>query len=269
MTGRQRGSMVGIVMAALLVAVPVLAWANGSPEIEIEGTYGPIANGGSEDQGAKDPGQQTSFTFSLTNAGSSELTGGPIVVSNESNVSVEPIGPIEFSLPAGGADVLRINLAYTPQSFAPFSFRVSIANNDPDEDPYVFTVTGIGQTTVPEIEIEGTSGPIEDGATVNEGIKAAGVEQTFTFSIRNAGSRTLNASFHGATNPVNVTLGPFSNVDIILPPGDDVVTINVGYTPITSCPFSFDLVVTNDDADENPYNITVRGSDDTEAPAIS
>lgn len=117
--------------------------------------------------------------------------------------------------------------------------------------------------TAPEIGVSSSEGgSISDGGTDAHSSAAFGTPRTVTYTINNSGTGTL-------TLPSSPTVGNLSNITgtpvvgalsaSSLAPGASA-TFTVTYTPAAAGPFGFDIVVPNDDADENPYDITVSGS---------
>lgn len=93
-----------------------------------------------------------SFSYTIENAGPGvlNLTGSPrVVVTPISNVNVsvtnQPATPVAVS------GTSTFDLSVQPISATAFSFTVSIANDDPNENPYVFTVSGTGVSNVPPV----------------------------------------------------------------------------------------------------------------------
>jgi hypothetical protein len=84
-------------------------------------------------------------TFTISNNGDAELalTGTPVVVlatGTHFSVSQQP----DSSTVAGGS-VVNFQITFDPQSTGTFSDTVIIENNDSDENPYTFMITGDGE----------------------------------------------------------------------------------------------------------------------------
>lgn len=122
-----------------------------APDINIQnqGTTSNVPNGSTDNiGGVLTTGQ--SFIWDIQNFGGVNLTltGTPSVVitpiSNvNANVTSFPTSPIAPS----GTTSFTVNVA--PIGAGTFSFDVTIASDDPDEDPYVFTVSGTGVANQP------------------------------------------------------------------------------------------------------------------------
>lgn len=123
----------------------------------------------------------------------------------------------------------------------------------------------------PEINLTSSvNGDIADGGTDAQGTQQAGVAQTVTYTIRNQGTDTL--TFSGTPSVTAVT-----NIDGVvivgapssssLEPGE-TTTFDVTFTPAADGPFSFDVAVASDDADEASYDVTISGRSN-EAPSAT
>ncbi|WP_411847479.1 choice-of-anchor D domain-containing protein [Roseibacillus persicicus] len=164
-------------------------------------------------------------------------------------------------------------ITFDPSTTGVRNATVSIANNDPDEDPYTFALTGVGIGS-PEIRVQGrrdvvgtTLTQINDGDTTprsNDGTLFADTEvgDTYEMLVRlhndgdgvlNLGNRSFSGSgasqFNTVGFPANGTLAPGDRIDF-----------NIRFTPTSfgtkTAVFSFG----NDDSDENPFNFTIEGN---------
>ena len=255
------------VLFAVLIIISLAVAGFAQPEIEVSGTSGPIADGGSEDQGIKDAGVKHTFGLHIQNAGTETLSVSSISVSSPVNVTVDPMPSITLELPPGTGEPVTINFPYRPVASLAFSFQIAFATNDPDEADYSITITGTGGT--PDISIQGTVGVIADGGTENQGVKTPGVAHIFPVSIRNVGTGTLHCTSFSTSNPVNVTMDSLPMIGFTLPPDSEILVINVGYETLSTCPFSFQVDIVTDDPDEGAFDFTVTGSDDTTDPQIT
>jgi uncharacterized repeat protein (TIGR01451 family) len=118
-----------------------------TPEIDVSGSIGgAVAVSGTLAQGDQDAASTPiTLDITVTNNGTDtlNLTSAP-TTSSLTNVTINTnngTGPQALAT-GGGTYVFRIT--YTPISAAGFSFDVSIPNDDVDEDPYTFTVSGTG-----------------------------------------------------------------------------------------------------------------------------
>lgn len=118
---------------------PVIAAAF-APEMNIT-RGGAIADAGTDAQGDQPEDVEVTLTYVITNAGSIALTLSlPVVIANEVNCAAAVDTAPAASIASGATSQLIID--YTPTSVGAFSFTVSIANNDANENPYNWTVSG-------------------------------------------------------------------------------------------------------------------------------
>lgn len=87
-----------------------------------------------------------SRTFDIRNEGGATLTltGAPVVISNLVNCTVTPTQPASSTLAAAFGDptIETFSLSISPVVAGGFSFTVTIASNDADENPFVFNFNG-------------------------------------------------------------------------------------------------------------------------------
>ncbi|MHC4841628.1 MAG: hypothetical protein ACYTDT_11865, partial [Planctomycetota bacterium] len=94
-----------------------------------------------------------SVTYTIRNEGAQTLnltnTGNEVVISNMVNctVSVTQPNPTTLLAASGGATESQFALSVTPTGAGLFSFDISIANDDADENPFNWTFNG--NTAVP------------------------------------------------------------------------------------------------------------------------
>ncbi|MCC6465257.1 MAG: choice-of-anchor D domain-containing protein [Planctomycetes bacterium] len=243
---------------------------SGSPEIDVKRGTAVVANNGTDSVGSATVGVGTGYSYTIENTGTAalNLVGSPMVqLSNLSNCSaLVSAQPGSSGVAAGGSTGFTVTV--TPGSAAAFSVKVSIANNDSDENPYSFTISGTGSATAaPEMDLQ-RSGGIADGGTDNVGIQPAAGSNSFTYTVSNTGNAVLSVSTVqvGATSncSVNVTAQPASSVAA---GGSTTFTISV--TPAGAGSFTANLSIPNDDSNENPYDFTIAGTGQVIAPDIA
>ncbi|NOH14772.1 MAG: choice-of-anchor D domain-containing protein, partial [Chloroflexi bacterium] len=178
----------------------------GPPEMAVEYNSTEIVDGDT----TPDSGDGTDFgsvdvssgmvtrSFDISNSGTGilSLNGTPIVdISGCSDftVSTQPAN----SVTASGSEAFE--LTFDPSGVGACTATVSIANNDSDENPYTFDVTGTG-TVAPEMVVEYNSTEIADGDTTpdsGDGTDFGGVDinsgaSARSFTIVNSGGAVLN-----------------------------------------------------------------------------
>ena len=159
-------------------------------------------------------------------------------------------------------DSATFTVTYTPTIAGSFSFDVEVPNDDADEGPYNIEASGTA-TGDAEIDISSSEGgAVTDGGTDAQGTQEAGVPVTTTYTVINNGTDTLTL---GGTPTVDNLVNVDGGITVTAPtaltlaPGESA-TFEVTYTPTDDEPFSFDLDVLSDDADEDTYDIGVAGT---------
>lgn len=171
-------------------------------------------------------------------------------------------GPIA---PAGSATV---RVTFRPGALSTsYSSSYRINNNDSDENPYGFTLTGASLATDSEISVShgGTDLPVN--GTINWATPVnVGSTVTKTFTITNTGAAALafsSWSVAPATGAYpSTTIPPFYITGIVpsLAPGASA-TLSVVYRPVlVSAGDNWVVTMTNSDADEGLYKINLTGS---------
>lgn len=120
------------------------------PEINVlDNSNANLASGGSVDFGTQNvPSGSQTFTFTIQNLNTQTLPinltdPSPYVVISGANASDFTLGTVPSStIAASGSTTFTIS--FDPSDIGIRTATVSIANNDSDENPYTFTVTGEG-----------------------------------------------------------------------------------------------------------------------------
>ena len=236
---------------------------NGFPIIGVQQPLGTnLTNGvGTNNFGSVAVGTNASLTFTITNSGSANLTGLVITIDGSNSVlftvTTNPV-----------ASVNPGNITAFTVRFAPVSTGVKIAvlhigNNDTNNNPFniALTGTGTGASLVPGIVVQQPNGTnlTSNVSTNNFGSIAVGTNASHTFIITNIGTTNLTglvitidgtnaAMFSVTTNPV-APLNPGSNT-----------TFTVSFTPVSTGVKTAVLHITNNDPNNNPFNIALIGT---------
>ena len=142
------------------------------PEIDVTGNGMSIAGDGSNVPSAADDTDFGSVecaidpavvhTFTILNTGAElNLTGTPpnlVVLSGSSDFSVtqQPTTPV-----AATTGMTTFDITFTPSSAGVKTAIVSIASDDPDEDPYTFNIEGTGTDTTPPVIVLSGDNPLD------------------------------------------------------------------------------------------------------------
>jgi hypothetical protein len=133
------------------------AWAKNlfvAPEMDVQGKSSSIADGDTTPSGSDDTdfgstdisGGSVDHTFTIENTGSAalNLTGTPEVAivgthAADFSVTAPPTSPVA---PGGGTTTFSVS--FNPSAVGLRQATISIANDDPDENPYDFAIQGTG-----------------------------------------------------------------------------------------------------------------------------
>ena len=189
-----------------------------APEIAVYGSAGEIADGqtsplidfGRADRGAAGPTR----TFTVRNQGTAALTLSGVQVPGGYTV----VEPLASSLAAGAADTFTVQL--NTGAVGTFAGQIVIGNDDADENPFNFSITG--RVTAPVVYVS-----INDVAQA-EG-DAGETDFTFTVSLSTAvpsGSLTLNYRTEDGSAVADADYRPVSGT-LSFGPGETSKTLTV------------------------------------------
>jgi hypothetical protein len=120
-----------------------------APEIEVTRGSVPVADGGLDSPGAAPAGSVITLTYTISNPGSAalNLSGIPAVaLTGLSNcTAVVTLQPAITTLAPSTSTTFEVQV--TPLAVGAFSFGLSIANNDANENPYDWTVSGTASSS--------------------------------------------------------------------------------------------------------------------------
>lgn len=262
----------------------------GNPEIAVEGNSVSIADGDS----TPDSSDHTFFgstsvssgtinrTFTISNSGTADLSlsGSPrVAFSSGDTGDFSVVSPPSASIAPASTSTFEIS--FDPTTSGTRQVTVSIDNNDSDENPFDFVISGEGVVGTPEIDVQGNSQSITDGDTTPDtsdhtdfGAIVAGsssaISRTFTISntgtadLTLTGSPSVQLSGSGALD-FAVTAQPSTPVT---QSGTTTFTIEFSRTSVGTS--SATVSIENDDSDENPYSLAIQGvaSLDTDGDGI-
>lgn len=223
---------------------------NTAAEIAVTAAGTNITNGGSFDFGSTLIGTPISQSFTISNTGTSTLT--------LANLTVPAGFAIESSfgltdVPTDTATTFVISLTAT--AVDSYSGTLSFDNNDPDEDPFAFTIRGdVLAEPEPEITVTAAGTNITDGGSFALGATTIGTPISQSFTISNSGTTSLTLA--NLTIPAGFTVTQSFSATV----GAGLTTtlgLQLEATAVGS--YSGDLSFDTNDSDENPFNFTLSG----------
>jgi hypothetical protein len=271
------GDLNGDGAADLVVGVPwdiVGSTADGSinviygsrlptPEVRVHGNSLTISDGDTTprtndftDFGATIVGAPISRTFSVTNSGTGTLTTSGLTVP----VGFTVTEALSASITAGNRDTFTVRL--NAAAVGTYTGIVSFANNDANENPYNFAISGFVQAApAPELEVRGNGLIITDGDGTPStddhtdfGETSVGLPINRNFTVKNIGTAALTTA--GLTVPSGYTVIDALAANIAAG-SQDTMTVRLNaaaagtYTGIVS--------FTSNDSNESPNTFTIKG----------
>ncbi|MDZ7992605.1 MAG: choice-of-anchor D domain-containing protein [Nostoc sp. EfeVER01] len=220
-----------------------------TPEIQVlNGTVNIIDGNTAINFGETLVGEPLSKTFTIKNTG--------IAVLNLSNLKLPDgfslVGTLPTSLAVNAST--NIVVALNPTTPGIYSGSVSLNNNDINESPFDFAISGTVST--PEIQVLNGTVNITDGntTTINFGETTVGDALTKTFTIKNTGTGALKLSSLKLPNGFSLVGTLPTSVAV-----NASTTISVALKPTTAGTYSGSLVLNNNDIDESPFDFAISG----------
>ncbi len=133
------------------------------PELDVVRAGAAVADGTTDAIAGTTLGVATSVTYVLANHGSGPLAVTvPVVASAATNCTAAVTTQPSANVAVDGETTLVVTI--TPAAAGPWSAKVSVANTDPDENPYDWTSSGTASATSPK----------PDGGTTSAGDAGTG-----------------------------------------------------------------------------------------------
>jgi len=201
----------------------------------------------------------TTVSWMIGNNGTASLTGIAATIdgSHASDFTVTTVPPTTLTIGATAA----IKVTFKPSAAGTRTASLRIASNDPDENPFDISLSGTG-VAVPEIAVlkAGVTDLVDGTSSLPFGSANLGTTTAAeTLVIKNLGTANLAGlavSLSGANTAdfKLTTLGTTS-----LAPGAST-SIAVSFAPLAAGSRSAVLSIASNDADENPFEITLTGT---------
>jgi hypothetical protein len=239
-----------------------------SPEIQVsQPALADLPDGGSRDFGMVPVGSTASLVFTIRNAGVSDLTGLATALDGPDSgmfrITAPPVAPVP-----GPLGTTTFTVQFAPTALGARTATLRITSNDPDENPFDIVLSGIG--IGPEITVqqpEGNSLTSGSNEPVDFGPVPAGGSRSLTFTVRNDGPAALNGL--AVTTAADGTPGDFSigaPAATTLAPAA-ATTFTVTFSPSAPGARSATLLIASNDEDENPFRISLTGTQATASEA--
>jgi uncharacterized repeat protein (TIGR01451 family) len=245
----------GYVIADAVRIAPTTVVA--APEIAVSVDGNNLPDGtGSVAFGTTTAGTPVTKTFTVQNVGAADLTLGAISVP--SGFTYTTFGTTTVA--PGGSTTFTVTM--TAASAGTYSGTVSFVNNDADENPFDFTVSGtVSTVSAPEIAVSVDGNNLPDGTgSVAFGTTTAGTPVAKTFTVQNVGTADLTLGV--ITVPAGFTASTFGTTTVS---AGGSTTFTVTMTAASAGSYSGTVSFVNNDADENPFDFSVSGT--VNAPA--
>ncbi|MFN0202594.1 MAG: choice-of-anchor D domain-containing protein [Bacteroidia bacterium] len=237
-----------------------------APEISVLQGANIIAHNGSISiAGTTNLGAQNDYVFTIKNAGTGNLTVGTVTEAHsETGIAAQPMTSVNVS------GQTAFTLRFSPTSAGTKTIPITIPNDDANENPYLFNVllTSVAITpTAPEITLTQAGNNLGDGSSFAFGSTNVGTQITKVFTITNIGTTTLTLS--------NVTLGNTSDFTVTAQPSvlslvaGATTSFSVRYNALISGTATSTLSFTNNDANENPFNLILTASSNATTPTLA
>ena len=202
-------------------------------------------------------------TFVIRNTGTANLnlTGTPRVSIGGTHASDFAV-VAQPSTPVAPNGSVSFDVTFDPSGPGLRAAEISIANDDPDENPYNFSIQGNG--VAPDISVEDpTSNVLTDNSgTVDLGTETVGIAGSAkTFTVRNVGTGTLNVNTTITVTGTNASDFVVDNTGMspVLGPGGNTA-FTVTFDPTGSGPRSAQLQISSDDPDEAIFEVNLTGT---------
>ncbi|MCB9934610.1 MAG: putative Ig domain-containing protein [Planctomycetes bacterium] len=230
-------------------------WIGYPAEMDVLRGATPVADGGTDTVQILTAGTNLTYTIENNGGESLNLTGTPLVsVTAGTNVSTVTVTTLPTTPVAGGSNTTFV-INVVPTAAGAYDFTVSIDNDDLDENPYDFTVSGNAVSNVP---------PVVANQTGSNWVDAGGGLFTLTLNPGAAIADTLEVTDPTPDNmTVDVVTSPtFTGltaqpVDITTPTAGPISLTWTGTADGSNAPGNYDWLIDIDDG-TTVVSITAR-----------
>ena len=230
-----------------------------APEIEVKNPTGGDLTDGTASVGFGSVLVQKTLTKTITikNTGTGPLDNLVVTLNGTNAADFTVTQPLLTSILDGASTTFTVTLK--PTALGLRNASLHIASNDADESPFDIMLTGTG--IAPEIEVRGPKGGrLADGISIfNFGSRVVNFEGTKTFTINNLGDaplKNLVISKNGSNAPKFTVSQPLLS-EI---PAGGTTTFTVTFKPTAAGKQGATIHITNNDSNENPFDLTLFGT---------
>ena len=230
-----------------------------------------VVSGGTESPFGGSVATDSSRTvyYSICNKGDFDLTltGTPLIqISGDASFSAIVSGSVDTDPVILGRTCTGFGVKFAPTTTGTKYATVSIPNDDSDENPYTFTISGNGIIPNPDITIRDEDAGVEitTGDMTYWGSVAANATQEHTYHICNEGATT---DLHLTGTPaVQLTGDADFSVVARTPPMSTTIThtyceyFTITFSPATPGTKSVTVSIPNNVANKNPFTFAITGN---------
>jgi LPXTG-site transpeptidase (sortase) family protein len=223
---------------------------NTDGEITISESGSEIVDGGSLDYGTTLIGSPLSRIFTITNSGAYDLNLYSLTLPDGFSL----VGSYDHSVAPTASTTLTVRL--DALAAGSYSGSFSLGNNDADENPYTFTLSGVVSDAPGEISVWNSVAEIPYGTgSLAFGSTQLGTPVSIALTIRNDGSYPLDLGT--VSLPAGFSLaGSYDHS--VAPTASTTLTVRLDALSAGSYNGTFSLP--NDDTDENPFTFSISGT---------
>jgi len=229
-----------------------------APEVEVRQNAVNISDGGSFGFGSTGEGFPIEKEFVIRNTGVEDLTVGDVEVPAGYLLTVAP----DSEVAPNAETTFTVQLVATSVGSFPGSIRFN--NNDSNENPFNFTVSGQVNTPTPNIAVTQNGGGVLDGGTFGFGTTPQNAPLTRTFEIENTGFANLTIGNVSVPAGYTVLQQPTSPVA-----AGDTTEFEVQLDASTRGNFNGTIQFSTNVTGRNPFNFTVAGRVNEPAPEVA
>lgn len=233
-----------------------------SPEIAVLGpTNANLNDNAAVSFGNVVTGEEKFLSFTIKNTGDVTMTGiVPTIVAGPSSGDYTITTPPATSLAPNESTVFTVR--FVPAANGKRPAKLQIANNDFDENPFDINLGGTGTPPqIPEISLAQGKVIFTDGASESSwgSVTLGAKPKTLVFTVSNVGLASLTgvaATIDGANaSDFTITKAPLATIA-----GRKKTTVSIAFNPSALGDRTAVLHIASNDADENPFDLVLKGT---------